>query len=148
VGGHEGQVSYRIVTLGVGRRARSGGDNWRSAGGLEETAIDCSEREDGLEDDVICADDLYAEELLGDGGVLADRGRGRQDAMLGVGAAPARGIEMGDAGRWRRVPARMVEQLVEGGQACAAPDERRQEGDRVQALADGPAHGKSLLKRF
>jgi hypothetical protein len=148
VGGHEGQVSYRIVTLGVGRRARSGGDDWRSAGGLEETAIDRSEREDGVEDDVICGDDLYAEELLGDGGVLADRGRRHQDAMLGVGAAPARGIEMGDAGRWGRVPAHMVEQLVERGQAGAAPDEQRQEYDCVYALSDGPAHGKSLLKGF
>jgi hypothetical protein len=101
-----------------------------------------------VEDDVIGGEDLYAKELLGDGGVLADRGRGHQDAMLGVGAAPARGIEMGDAGRWRRVPAHMVEQLVQGGQTGAAPDEQRQEKDCVQALADGPAHGKSLLKRL
>jgi hypothetical protein len=141
VWGHEGQVSYRIVTLGVGRRARSGGDDWRSAGGLEETAIDRSEREEGAEDDVVCADDLYAEELLVDGGVLADRGRRHQDAMLGVGAAPARGIEVSDAGRWGRVPAHMVEQLVEGGQTCAAPDEHGQEEDCVQAVSDGPAHG-------
>jgi hypothetical protein len=136
VGGHEGQVSYRIVTLGVGRRARLGGDNWRSAGGLEETAIDRSEREDGVEDDVIGGDDLYAKELLGDGSMLADRGRGHQGAMLGVGAAPARGIEVGDTGRWGRVPAHMVEQLVKSGQACAAPDEQRQEDDCVQALSD------------
>ena len=129
MGGHEGQVSYRIVTLGVGRRARSGGDNWRSAGGLEETAINRSEGEDGVEDDVIGGDDLYAKELLGDGGVLADRGRGHQDAMLGVGAAPARGIEMGNACRWGCVPPHMVEQLVQGGQACAAPDEQCEEGD-------------------
>jgi hypothetical protein len=101
-----------------------------------------------VEDDVIGGDDLYAKELLGDGSVLADRGRGRQDAMLRVGAAPARGIEMGDASRWGRVPAHMVEQLVEGGQTCAAPDEQRQEDECVQALSDGPAHGKSLLKRF
>jgi hypothetical protein len=148
VGGHEGQVSYRIVTLGVGRRARSGGDDWRSAGGLEETTIDRSGREDGAEDDVICTDDLYAEELLVDGGVLADRGRRHQDAMLGVGAAPPRGIEVGDASRWGCVPAHMVEQLVEGGQSRAAPDEQRQEGDCVQALSDGPGHGKSLLKQF
>ena len=141
MGGHEGQVSYRIVTLGVGRRARSGGDGWRSAGRLEETAIDRSEREDGVEDDVIGADDFYAEELLGDGGVLADRGRRHQGAMLGVGAAPARGIEVGDAGRWGGVPAHMVEQLVESGQSYPAPDEHRQEGDCVQALSDGPAHG-------
>jgi hypothetical protein len=76
-----------------------------------------------VEDDVIGGDDLYAKELLGGGGALADRGRGRQDAMLGVGAAPARGIEMGHAGRWGRVPAHMVEQLVERGQTRAAPDE-------------------------
>jgi hypothetical protein len=145
---HEGRVSYRFVTLGVGRRARSGGDNWRSAGGLEETAIDRSEGEDGVEDDVIGGDDLYAKELLGDGGVLADRGRGHQDAMLGVSAAPARGIEVGDAGRWGRVPPHVVEQLVQGGQACAAPYEQCQEEECVQALADGPAHGKSLLKRL
>jgi hypothetical protein len=101
-----------------------------------------------VEDDVICGNDLYAEELLGDGSALADRGRRHQDAMLGVGAAPARGIEVGDAGRWGRVPAHMVEQLVQSGQANPAPDEHRQEEDCVQALSDGPAHGKSLLRRF
>ena len=101
-----------------------------------------------MEDDVIGGDGLYTEKLLGVGGVLADRGRRHQDAMLGVGTAPARGIEVGDAGRWGRVPAHMVEQLVQGGQTCAAPDEQRQEDDCVQALSDGPAHGKSLLKRF
>jgi hypothetical protein len=82
------------------------------------------------------------------GNERANRGEGGECAMLGVDATPARGIEVGDAGRWGRVPPDMVEQLVQGGQTCAAPDEQCQEGDRVQALAEGPAHGKSLLKGF
>lgn len=77
-----------------------------------------------MEDDGFGADNLYAEVRLGDGGVLADRGGGHEGAVLGVGAAPARGIEVGDAGRRGRVPAHVVEQLVQGGQSNPAPGEQ------------------------
>ena len=73
---------------------------------------------------------------------------GGERAMLGVSAAPVGWIEVGDPGGWSGFPAAMVKELVERGQACAAPGEQRQEQDCVQALADGPAHGKSLLKQF
>jgi len=78
----------------------------------------------------------------------AKRCEGGERAMLGVSAAPVGWIEMGDPGGRSGFPAAMVKELVERGQACAAPGEQRQEQDCVQALADGPAHGKSLLKQF
>jgi hypothetical protein len=79
---------------------------------------------------------------LMDSNERAKRGEGGERAMLGVSAAPVGWIEVGDSGGWTGFPAAMVEELVERGQPGAAPDEQRQEEDRVQALSDRPAHGR------
>jgi len=100
-----------------------------------------------MKEPIIRDDDLGMEDRLMDSNERAKRGEGGERAMLGVSAAPVGWIEVGDPGGRSGFPAAMVKELVERGQACAAPGEQRQEQDCVQALADGPAHGRESTLR-
>jgi hypothetical protein len=97
-----------------------------------------------MKDDVIGAGDLDAKARLVDGGVLAKRGKGKEDAALRVRPAPTGQIDVGDPGGRRCISADVIEELVESGQANAAPGEQAQEEDGVQALPEAPAHGKQF----
>jgi hypothetical protein len=99
---------------------------------------------DRLKDDVIAAYDLDAKGRLVDNSELVNRNDGVKDAVLGVGTATVGGIEVGNTGGRRGLPTSVIEQLIESGQAYAAPGEQSKEEGRVE-LPEGPAHGTSLL---
>jgi hypothetical protein len=87
-----------------------------------------------MKEPIIRDDDFGAEDRLMGGNERANRGERGQGAMLGVSAAPLGWIEVGDAGRWPRVPAAVVEELVQRGQAGAAPGKDGQEVERMATV--------------
>jgi hypothetical protein len=75
---------------------------------------------------------------------LPERGRDRQDAMFGVGSAPAWQIEVGNLGR--RAPSGVVEQRIEVGQPEAPADEGSEEEERGEPPGE-PGHGLQSTER-
>jgi hypothetical protein len=115
----------------------------RRAGILEATAIERSYRGDPMKGDLRLALDLQLKSGVV-GRELADGQCCGQDAVLGVSAAAAGRIEMGDPGRRARVCAAVIEELVERGQAGPAAHEQGEQKESVHAVPQTPTHGKSL----